>query len=177
VWIHLLPLPSPPLPADARRPIPDEAAPRPPAPRRDERLPRPATAITLPTAPPAAAPVEESTPTPPVDWEAEAASIARRVAEESAADTGRTPGAMREPCKPRVSSLWGKPKEEPPEESPSWQDMVPPNAHVLTGVTRHTIKGGFSLPIGKPEPRDDLFDDMLAGATPRSSVPHPEICD
>jgi hypothetical protein len=84
---------------------------------------------------------------------------------------------MREPCKPRVSSFWGKPEGPETDDPQRWDQLVEPAAETLTGAGRHTIKGGFSIPLGKPEPRIDLFDDMLAGRTPRSSVPDPNICD
>ena len=175
-WIRLTPL-LPPPPAVEDAPVDTATATAPPAAPREERESRPVprTAISLPAPP--AAPVEESTAPARVDWRAAAARIAESAAQEKRTSIGKPLEPMREPCKPRVSSFWGKPKEPMPEEPPSWQGMVQPNANVLTGASRHTIKGGFSIPLGKSKPRDDLFDDMLAGTTPRSSVPDPNICD
>jgi hypothetical protein len=179
IWIRLDPAPPPPA---ERMPPVDESTP-PPAtpPRRAQEVPAPLprTAITLPPSPQPSAnpPVEQSTAPPPVDWQKEAARIAAEITAEKPTGIGKPLQPMREPCKPRVSSLWGKPKEPKSAGPPTWQDQVEPAAEVLTGATRHTIKGGFSIPLGRPKPRDDLFDDMLAGATPHSSVPDPNICD
>lgn len=176
VWIRLDPLPPPPAPT-----VVDESTPSPiPQARREEVEPRPVprTAITLPSP---VQPAEQTSEGPatraPVDWHTEAARVAAEITAERPTSIGKPLQPMREPCKPRVSSLWGKPKVPPPPEAPAWQKMVEPSAEVVTGVTRHTIPGSFSIPLGKPKPRDDLFDDMVAGATPRSSVPDPNICD
>lgn len=176
VWIRLDPQPLPPAP-----PVVDEATPSPvPQPRREDVEPRPVapTAITLPSPPQQTEEAgEETSSRAPVDWYSEAARIAAEITADRPTSIGKPLEPMREACKPRVSSLWGKPKEPPPEEAPSWQKMVEPSAEVVTGVTRHTIPASIGIPLGKRKPRDDLFDDMVAGTTPRSSVPDPNICD
>lgn len=177
-WIRLDSVPPPveqPLPADESNP-PPAATPR-RAPQLPSPLPR--TAITLPASsqPATEQPVAQSTGAQPVDWQNEAARIAAEITGDRPTSIGKPLEPMREPCKPRVSSLWGKPLQPAPEKPPAWQDQVEPSAEVLTGVSRHTIKGGIGIPLGRRKPRDDLFDDMLAGATPRSSVPDPNICD
>lgn len=178
IWIRLDPVPAPAEQAPAvDEPAPSTAT----APRRvrEAPAPLPRTAITLAPSPQPSAdlPVAASTGPPPVDWHTEAARIAAEITAEKPTGIGKPLEPLREPCKPRVSSLWGKPKEPRSAGAASWQDQVEPSAQVATGTTRHTIKGGFSIPLGRPKPRDDLFDDMLAGATPHSSVPDPNLCD
>lgn len=119
-------------------------------------VPRPASAITLPSA-------EETPDEPPTqpgeqspDWYAQAALGAARIAAELAepATFGKPLEKMREPCQPRKSSL-------------KWK-----SSGTSTG-------GSARLTLGwEPNPPDKhLFDDMLAGRTPSSSVPHPHVCD
>jgi hypothetical protein len=178
IWIRLNPVAAP---AVRTRPEDDSTPPPATAPTQNQETPAPLprTAITLPPSPQPSTdrPVEKSTESRPVDWHSEAARIAAEITAEKPTSIGKPLQPQREPCKPRVSSLWGKPKEPRPAGPGTWQDLVEPAAEVVTGATRHTIQGGFSIPLGKSKPRDDLFDDMLAGATPRSSVPDPHICD
>lgn len=177
VWIRLEPLPPPAQETPSRD---ESTAPPATAPARDPAAsrPLPRTAITVPPSLPSPAEpqVAESTARPPVDWHSEGTRVAAEIVADKPTSIGKPLVPLREPCKPRVSSLWGKP-QSPAQPPPTWQNQVEPAAEVLTGVTRHTIKGGISIPLGKREPRDDLFDDMLAGATPRSSVPDPHTCD
>ncbi len=181
-WIHLLPLPEP-EPVDRAE---EPAVADPPArPVRE----RPATAITLSPAPPAA-PAATSDSGPPAssgegiesrpwtDWDLEAEKLAARREREAESEGFSGPlQALREPCKPYQSSMFpGRQEEEPPP--PTWQDATrPPPGSVMMGGTRVGVVPVFGIPIGKEEPDKHLFDDMMAGRTPRSSVPDPNVCD
>src|SRR5690606_31143709 len=154
--ITLVPL-SPPPPVEEEQVVEAGGEPTATAPVRETlRVPRPTSAITLPT-------VEEAADAPPsqpdpddIDWHAQAALSAARVAEEleSPATFGKPLEKMREPCKPPRSSFRFK------------------GSGTSTG-------GSARLTLGwEPNPPDKhLFDDMLAGRTPRSSVPDPNVCD
>lgn len=190
-WITLVlpPLPPPPPPE-----TPDESTPR----GQEETLPVPppapaarrSTAITLP--PPATAPITEESPAPPArlspNWQAQASKLAEDYAKEveNPPSVGGPVKKMREPCEPRVSSFWGK-KDKEEDAPPSW-DQVPGATTMVggmpIGVSGGALGGGavggggIKIPLReKPEPNKHLFDDMMAGKTPVSSVPHHEKCD
>lgn len=154
----------PPLP----RPVETEPAPSPEAPapageaprREPERrpppveMPRPATAITLP-APEVAS---EETPAEPgdVNWFARAAEHAQRYVDGLAGPEPKAqpPGPkVRQSCQPRESSFKWKKDSKP------------------------TGSGALTLGWEPPPANGGLFDDMMAGRTPRSSVPDPNNCD
>lgn len=183
-WIHLLPLPEP-QPVDRAE---EPAVADPPARLAEVR---PATAITLSPAPAASPPatVDSGPPAtsgdgiesrPWTDWDLEAEKLAARREREMAPEGFSGPlQALREPCKPYQSSLFPQKKvqEVPP---PSWEDAAnPPPGSVMMGGTRVGVVPLVGIPIGggKEEPNKHLFDDMMAGRTPRSSVPDPNVCD
>jgi hypothetical protein len=129
-----------------------------------------------PSAPaPAASPVIKGAPY----WFDETSRIAKQAAERADADAsfGGPVRAMREPCRPRKSSFEWKDKPVPEDPPPEHNPLAPPPGSVVVGGTRvGTV--GFSIPLGgKPEPNKHLFDDMMAGRTPASSVPDPNFCD
>lgn len=180
-WIHLLPLPEPEFPEQEVAPVISV----PPARVATER---PSTAITLAPAPPAqpsssegvqgtTAPGIDSRPW--TDWDLEAEKLAARREREMESEGFSGPlQTVREACKPHQSSMWPK-KKEVGDAPPSWQDAAkPPPGSVMMGGTRVGVVG-VGIPIGgeKPEPNKHLFDDMMAGRTPRSSVPDPNVCD
>lgn len=192
-WITLVlpPLPPPPTPETPD----DESTPR----REEETLPVPSpappgrrsTAITLP--PPATAPITEDSPAPPArlssNWIAQASKLAADYAKEveNPPSFSGPVEKMREPCEPRVSSFWGKKKDKKDDAPPSW-DRVPGATTMVggmpIGVSGGALGGGavggagIKIPLReKPEPNKHLFDDMVAGKTPVSSVPHHEKCD
>lgn len=181
-WIHLLPLTAPPPPEPAQEQRVTQPVPRP----VDAR---PTTAITLAPAPavpsasddnPPATSDAGAEPRPWTDWQLEAEKFAARREREMAAEGFSGPlQALREPCKPYQSSMF--PEKKPPEDPPrSWQDGAkPPPGSVMMGGTRVGVVPIFGAPIGGPreEPNKHLFDDMMAGRTPRSSVPDPNTCD
>lgn len=189
-WITLTlpPLPLPPV----AEPVEESASPRPGTPPPRPSLPdRPSTAITLPaTAPvaPATSPEASAPPAPPsVDWHAQASELAARYAEqaENPATFSGPLQVMREPCKPRQSSFWPKKKEDKDDAPRPWSQMGGPTTMVggmpigANGALGGGAVGsaGITIPLGKPEPNKHLFDDMKAGKTPVSSVPHHEKCD
>jgi hypothetical protein len=187
-WITLMlpPLPPPPPPPETQ----DESTPR-----EEVALPPPAsagprsTAITLP--PPATAPITGESPAPPpglsANWQGQAAKLAEAYAEEMERPPafGGPVEGMRKPCEPRVSSFWGKKKDK--EDAPPAWDQVPGSTTMVggmpIGVSGGALGGGavggagIKIPLGKPEPNKHLFDDMVEGKTPASSVPHHEKCD
>lgn len=182
-WIHLLPLPEPEFPEqDVVEPAVSEA----PTPVTSVR---PSTAITLapsPQAPPASDDGAQGNTgsdldsRPWTDWDLEAEKLAarRQWGEEPEGFSGPLK-ALREPCKPHQSSMFPK-KKEVEDAPPSWQDAAkPPPGSVMMGGTRVGVVPLVGIPIGgaKPEPNKHLFDDMMAGKTPRSSVPDPNVCD
>jgi hypothetical protein len=185
-WIHLLPLTTPVLP----EPLPPEPVqePRSSDPITLPAEQRPSTAITLAPAPSAPAPsdtgpqVESETaaqPRPWTDWQLEAEKLAARREREMFLEEEGFSGPLqklREACKPYQSSMF--PEKKPPEVPPrSWQEGATPPGSVMLGGTRVGVVG-LGIPIGaKPEPNKHLFDDMMAGRTPRSSVPDPNTCD
>lgn len=155
--ITLVPL-SPPPPGEEERV--GEAGGEPPRAtepvREPARVTRPASAITLPA-------VESLPDAPPsrtdpddINWHAQAALSAARVAEEleNPATFGKPLEKMREPCKPPRSSFRFK------------------GGGTSTGGSARLTLGWEPNP-----PNKHLFDDMLAGRTPRSSVPDPNVCD
>lgn len=170
---------------DLRAPPLEEPQVQPPPPREVALVqPRPRTAITLPppaesaTTPPddtSTSPVEPA-PRGPVDWYDQRKKVAEDYTGEP--ETFSPPPKVMRKCEPRVTSFWGKPPE-PKEEAPQWdRGTRPPPGSVMMGGTRVGIIG-LGIPIGgpKPEPNKHLFDDMMAGKTPESSVPSPHICD
>jgi hypothetical protein len=178
MWIHLTPpsLPESEAPVDpARADAPSEV----PA------APRPRTAITLAPAPtvapdsaPEAAVATSPESRPPTDWELEAQKRAGPFGPDDPETFSPPPETTREACKPHQSSMWPK-KPEQVDAPPSWQDnFKPPPGSVVLGGRRVGVVG-IGIPIGgqKPEPNSHLFDDMMAGKTPRSSVPDPHVCD
>lgn len=184
-WITLSYIPPPPEPEDVTE---TPVSPRPPVPvPRTSRPDRPSSAITL-VSPPPTAPEGPAPQAPPagVDWHAQAADLAARYAEEveNPATFSPPPAVMRQPCKPRKVSMWPK-KKVPVEAPPSWSEVGPTTT--MGGMQIGTIGGslnggavgggGFKIPLGKPEPNKHLFDDMMEGKTPASSVPHHERCD
>ncbi len=181
-WIHLLPLPEP--ESVAEEPVPVVSV----APSRVAPV-RPSTAITLAPAqptPPAQDDAARGSAQPGIDarpwtdWDLEAEKLAARRKWEAEPEGFSGPlQAMREPCKPRQSSMFPK-KKEVEDAPPTWQDAAkPPRGSVMMGGTRVGVVPVFGVPIGggKPEPNKHLFDDMVAGTTPRSSVPDPNVCD
>lgn len=184
-WIHLLPLPEPAPPEPAEEPR-FANPPRRPADVRPSQTPA-STAITLAPAPaPPLTPgigTDEtgSEPRPWTDWQLEAEKLSARREREMLEDKSFSGSlqALREPCKPYQSSMF--PEKKPPEDPPrSWQDGTrPPPGSVMAGGTRVGVVPIFGAPIGGPreEPNKHLFDDMMAGRTPRSSVPDPNTCD
>lgn len=181
--------------ADLREQLPEpaeaQAPPSPsPSPPRGQALvrPQPRTAITLPppvdTGP---VPQDDSSTTPadpapagPIDWYGQARELAKDYTGDEPATFSPPPKVMRA-CKPRESSFWGKPAE-PKEETPQWDRATrPPPGSVMMGGTRVGVIPlvGISIPLGGPkqEPDKHLFDDMMAGKTPESSVPSPHVCD
>lgn len=164
MWIHL---PPPPIPQANR----EEAAPdprdRPPVPRPS--LPR--TAIVL--QPSVETPANPSTrETAPVDWYGEAGKLAARAAEDTAPSDGfgEPLQKMRETCEPRDSSFDWNPEEK--------KYGLLPLPYVMLGQRCVIGLGFFGCTLSAlPEPNKHLFDDMEAGRTPDSSVPHPNYCD
>lgn len=181
-WITLLPLPEP-EPVEQAVEIADS-----PPPARVAVV-RPSTAITLapaPEAPPAAGDDARSSTQsgtgsrPWTDWDLEAEKLAARREREMLSEGFSGPlQALREACKPHQSSMFPK-KKEVEDAPPTWQDAAkPPPGSVMMGGTRVGVVPVFGIPIGgaKEEPNKHLFDDMMAGKTPRSSVPDPNVCD
>lgn len=186
-WITLVLPPLPPPPPETQD---DESTQR-----EDVVVPPPAqagrrsTAIALP--PPVTAPITEESPARPpglsADWQAQATKLAEAYAEERERPPafGGPVEGMRKPCEPRVSSFWGKKKEN--EDAPPAWDQVPGPTTMVGGMPIGVAGGalgggavggaGIKIPLGKPEPNKHLFDDMVAGKTPASSVPHHEKCD
>lgn len=180
-WIHLLPLPQPDAPEEEVEPVvsvaPSRVAPA-----------RPVTAITLAPAteaPPASDEgVQGSTQAgsesrPWTDWELEAEKLAaRRQWDEEPEGFSGPLQAMRKACKPHQSSMFPKKKEVEDAPPPLRDATTPPPGSVMMGGTRVGV-AGVGIPLGgpKPEPNKHLFDDMMAGKTPRSSVPDPNVCD
>jgi hypothetical protein len=178
MWIHLPP------PSLGETEVPPDPA-RADVPAEVPAAPHPRTAITL-TPVPAVAP--ESSPEarvatnpesrPPTDWELEARKRAGTFGSDDPETFSPPPETTREACKPHQSSMWPK-KPEQEDAPPSWQDnFKPPPGSVMLGGRRVGVVG-IGIPIGgpKPEPNSHLFDDMMAGKSPRSSVPDPHVCD
>ena len=187
-WITLSFIPPPPPEPEEETEPPESPRPDAPAPRIS-RPDRPSTAITLPT--PSVAPVAPVGPAPrapptATEWREQAAEMAARYAKEAEnpATFSGPVQAMREPCKPRKVSMWPK-KKEPGPVLPMYSEMGPTTT--MGGMRVGTIGGslgggavggdGISIPLGKPEPNKHLFDDMMEGKTPASSIPHHERCD
>ncbi|HWL63032.1 MAG TPA: hypothetical protein VNQ32_09555 [Steroidobacteraceae bacterium] len=181
-WIHLLPLTEPEFPEQ------DVVQPAVPvAPARATAV-RPPTAISLapaPEAPPASDDGAQGSTQPGIDsrpwtdWDLEAEKLAARRQWQDEPEGFSGPlQALREPCKPHQSSMFPK-KKEVEDAPPTWQDAArPPPGSVMMGGTRVGVVGaGIPLGRSKPEPNKHLFDDMMAGKTPRSSVPDPNVCD
>jgi hypothetical protein len=180
MWIHL-PVPQPP-----EVPVPREEMPA--VTQATARISRqPATAITLPPVADSPAPSTSEDAPPAVDWYAEAARVrGQREAEEEFRNKviGAPVAKMREPCEVQESSMfpWTKEeimKKENPDPPAHWSSMTgPPAGSVkIGGVRVGIIGGGVSIPLGKPEPNKHLFDDMMEGKSPPSSVPDPNVCD
>jgi hypothetical protein len=150
MWIHLPPLPRPPVPEETPQvdiiPPPDRNSPR-----DDSTPPMPSTAITLPPAPESSAPSASAGPR--VDWFGEAAKLASGFGEKSSPAFGTPVEKMREPCKP-------------PKRSFKWKSEQ-----------KSTGSAGLTLGWEEPDPDKHFFDDMKKGRTPESSVPDPNICD
>lgn len=178
MWIHLPPpslreIEVPVVPARADAPAEVPAA------------PRPRTAITLAPVPAMApeSPAEAGVATSPesrlpTDWELKAQKLAGTYGPDDPETFSPPPETTREACKPHQSSMWPK-KPEKVIAPPSWRDnFKPPPGSVMLGGRRVGVVG-MGIPIGgpKPEPNSHLFDDMMAGKTPRSSVPDPNVCD
>jgi hypothetical protein len=180
IWIHLPKIPQPepePVVEPAVDPPPDRPT-----------VARPARAITLAPAtetaestPAISTPAEDDS-RPWVDWEMEAQNLAAAPRERDPENFSGPLQAMREPCKPHQSSMWPK-KPEVVDAPPTAQDaMEPPPGSVMMAGTRVGVVDIGAL-IGlltggpKSEPNTHLFDDMMAGKTPRSSVPDPTVCD
>jgi hypothetical protein len=179
IWIHLPMIPEP-EPEPAVKPAVDPPPDRP-------TVARPARAITLAPAtetaestPAIATPAEDDS-RPAIDWELEAQKLAALLDRDPENFSGPLQ-AMREPCKPHQSSMWPK-KPEVVDAPPTAEDALnPPPGSVMMGGTRVgvvDIGTLIGLLIGGPkaEPNEHLFDDMVAGKTPRSSVPDPTVCD
>lgn len=178
MWIHL---PPPSLGETETPPDPVRAS----APAEVAAAPRPRTAITLAPAPavgpessPQAGVATSPESRPPTDWELQAQKRAGTFGPDDPETFSPPPETTREACKPHQSSMWPK-KPEQEDAPPSWQDnFKPPPGSVMLGGRRVGVVG-IGIPIGgpKPEPNSHLFDDMMAGKSPRSSVPDPHVCD
>lgn len=181
-WITLLPLPEP-EPSEQEVETTDSTSPA------RVSVVRPSTAITLAPAPQAPPAPGEGAPgstqpgiesRPWTDWDLEAEKLAARRKWETESEGFSGPlQAMREACEPRQSSMFPK-KKEVEDAPPTWQDAAkPPPGSVMMGGTRVGVVPIFGVPLGgaKEEPNKHLFDDMMAGKTPRSSVPDPNVCD
>jgi hypothetical protein len=180
IWIHLPKIPEP-EPEPAVEPAVDPPPDRP-------TVARPARAITLAPATETA----ESTPaisTPAeddsrrsIDWELEAQKLAAQREERDPENFSGPLQAMREPCKPHQSSMWAK-KPEVVDAPPTAEDALntPPGSVMMGGTRVGVVDIGSLIGIltGGPKAAPDsrLFDDMVAGKTPRSSVPDPNVCD
>jgi len=179
VWIHL-PAPAPVDREPAMTPDPGDTAIRGVAPADlpvvvPPRADAPTSEPPLQPLPPA-----ELIPSPPsqesrsdVDWYRQAETRAERLAavEVEARDiAGRVVQRLREPCQPRDSSFEWNPQEE--------RRGLLPLPFILIGERCGIGLGFFGCNLGAlPEPNKHLFDDMQAGRTPRSSVPHHEHCN
>jgi hypothetical protein len=121
------------------------------------------------------------TVTSQVDWAAEAASVAARIA----ADAGRTdgfspkPGIQRRACKPR--SFDSQTQQEMAARLPDTPDpdAIGPdpkaNCIVVGGYPKCVQKIGRKKRSGRSV--DELLKESLAGRGPVSSVPSPDTCD
>jgi hypothetical protein len=167
IWIHLaLPEPRPPPRVDVPRPS-MESTPDVPPPADPASTSEPAPIADAPAVGPAT-----GTPTPRTDWYGEADKQAALAAEEAdrPATFGRPLQAMREPCKPRDSSFDWSPEEK--------KAGLLPLPYIIVAERCLITLGFFSCVLGPlPGPNSDLFDDMVAGKTPDSSVPDPNFCD
>jgi hypothetical protein len=175
MWIHLAPPPA--LAVEAPVAIAPADAPAMDAPAAAPAPPRPRTAITLAPAPEAAGAtsLESRSPT---DWELEAQKLAGTFGPDDPETFSPLPQTTREACKPHQSSMWPK-KPEKEDAPPSWQDNFkpPPGSVILAGRRVGVVQIGIPIGGQEPEPNSHLFDDMMAGKTPRSSVPDPNACD
>jgi hypothetical protein len=118
---------------------------------------------------------------PRVDWNAEVAGAAARLAAEDGRSGGfsAAPNTLREPCKPRIFD-----KETQREMAARLPNPPDPDAVGPDPSANCIIVGGFPKCVQKIEPKKrggrsagDLFKDRLAGKQPVSSVPSPYICD
>lgn len=167
VWIHLPPLETPTRPATGEVTIALRGQPAPAPVPVPEFVPR--RAIVLP-------PADAPAPTPEqragVDWYAEASKLAARAAQDEGPSDGfgEPLQKMREPCEPRESSFKWNPEQK--------KYGLLPLPYIVIGEACVIGLGFFGCALGSPpEPNSHLFDDMRAGRTPESSVPHPNYCD
>lgn len=177
VWIHL------PAPIDRDRAMtsdPGQAAIRgvsradpagvvPPQPELPTSTP-PLPSSSPSVLPPSPSPQE---PGANIDWYGQLEARAARLADvevENRDVAGRVIQRMREPCQPRDSSFEWSPQEK--------RRGLLPLPFIMIGERCVIGLGFFGCSLGAlPEPDKHLFDDMQAGRTPRSSVPHHENCD
>lgn len=142
-----------------------------PRPVQQPDAPEPATPQDRPVAPRA---------TPRVDWNSAADRAAARVADEAGKpDTFGPPlQALPEPCVPRVfdketRKLMNERFPERPDPGP-----VGPNPHLGSMIVggRPMAVQKITIPLGRSEPRGDLFENMDEKRKV-SSVPSPHFCD
>lgn len=130
-------------------------------------------------APSAAAPVE-SVAAPRVDWSAAAGRAAARVADAAGRPDSFGPPlqALPEPCVPRVFDK--ETKRLMNERFPERPDpaVVGANPHLGSMIVggRPMAVQKITIPLGRSEPRGDLFENMDEKRKV-SSVPSPHVCD